>query len=169
MTATELVIDGLSLHPYTYEEHEDNGGTVVTARVTADRLTRNELERKLQYYGKGPGTYCDVRTGIQDAPRQMGFGGCFWSEHGASTKYDLTLVERVVDDSHRPIPNFYPDLPNLRREVAMAGNLMSGLLESLVQSGTLSAEGKSAIEERAKAGLWQRQWSLFKLDDIDDL
>jgi hypothetical protein len=167
----EIVVDGLSLRPYTYEERvEDGGGIVIRAHVNVDHATRQKLETKLQADDQAPGSYFDVvRTGIQDTPRRMRFGRCFWSEHDADTKYDLTLVEKTVDDSHPLIPGFYPELPNMRRDIALARNLISALLDSLIQSGSLSVDEKSAIEERAKAGLWQRHWSLFKLENIDNV
>ncbi len=165
----ELVLDGLSLHPYTYEERaEAAGGIVISTHVRVDSAAREQLEAKLRAVHRVPGAYFDVvRAGIQDTARRMRFGRCLWSEHDTDTKYDLTLVEKTVDDTSPPIPDFYPELPNMRRDIALARNLISELLDSLVESGSLPAEGRSAIEERAQAGLWQRTWSLFKLDNID--
>jgi len=169
LTPTEIVLDRLPLRPHTYEETvEDGGGILITARVLVDADTRQELEKKLEANHPPPYSYFDVvRTGLQPEARRMRFGRCFWSEHGADTKYRLTLVEKAFDDSEPADLNLFPELPNMRREVALAHNLISGLLESLVQSGTLSVEGRSAIEEHAQAGLWRRQWSLSKVPDID--
>jgi hypothetical protein len=45
---------------------------------------------------------------------------------------------------------------------------MAELLDTLVETGALSGERRSAIEDRAKAEIWTRHWALFKLDDIDN-
>ncbi len=169
VSPNEIVLDGLTLRPYKYEERAEDGGISIQTRVVVNQAGRQELEKRLRTDDRGPGRYFDVvRTGIQDSPRLMRFGQCAWSEHGDETKYDLVLVEKSVDESRpEPIVEFYREIPNMRREIARATNLIDGLLDMLVESGTLSTEQRSTIENRAKAGMWTRHWALFKLDDID--
>ena len=165
---TEIVLDGLTLRPYKFVERAEDEGVTIQVRVKVDRAGREELEKRLKADDRAPGGYFDVvRRGVQETPRLMRFGGCTWSEDGSETKYDLTLVEQAVDANRVPFPEFYREIPNMRSEIALARNLMAELLDTLVESGSLSAEQRSAIEDRAKAGLWTRHWALFKLDDID--
>jgi hypothetical protein len=165
----EIILDGLTLRPYKYEERTEDGGIVIDARVAVDETGRQEVEKRLRADDRDPGRYFDVvRKGVQDTPRQMRFGRCRWSEHGDETKYDLILVERSVDGNKpEPFPEFYPEIPNMRRAIALTGNLVAELLDTLVESGSLSVEQRSGVEARAEAALWARHWALFKLDDID--
>jgi hypothetical protein len=169
LNPTEVVLDGLTLHPYKYEERAEQDGIVIQQRVSVDAARREELEIRLRVDDHEPGRYFDVvRVGLQENPRTMRFGRCFWSEQGDETKYALTLVEKSIDDAKpEPFPEFYPEIPNMRSELALLRNLMTELLNSLVESGSLSPEQRSAIEDRANVGMWTRHWALFKLDDID--
>jgi hypothetical protein len=169
MTAKEIVLDGLKLRAYKYEQDDENGGITIRARVAVDRTGREELERRLLSDDAAPGRYFEVRTDDQDTPHQMRFGGCWWSGDGDETKYDLALVEKSVDDNRTvPFPEFYREMPNVRVTLAFTRNLMAELLDTLVETGALSGERRSAIEDRAKAEIWTRHWALFKLDDIDN-
>lgn len=164
---TEFLIDGLRVRPERFEERSDDGGLTIATIFSVDAATRRDLERVLKAHSDV--SYFPVRrVGVEDRDRTMRFGRSEWSEHGAVTKYHLFLVEKAADDARTGrIPDFYPDLPNIRRQVGDTRYLVEELLTALVEAGVLSSERRREIENRMADDRWERWWSLFKVEDVE--
>lgn len=108
-----------------------------------------------------------LRRGLDEAPRQMRFGGCNWSDHGATVKYDLALIEKAYDEASKPSLGPFPEMDGLMRQVARNTAFLDLLAADLVGSGHLGDDRLAAIRQRVDREEWDRVWALRRLKDVD--
>jgi hypothetical protein len=75
-----LVVDGLELKPYRYEERFEEPGIVITCGIEVDRPVADRVTEKLRRHGSDA-YFPVVRKALEQSPREMRFGrGCLWSD-----------------------------------------------------------------------------------------
>jgi hypothetical protein len=167
---TAVVVDGVELAPYAYEETIDHDGAMVVnlkARVADPAHT--ELQALITRHSADyPSYFPVVRNGLQDTPRTMRWGKCTWSAHDGVFKHNLILVEDVHDQGREPIlPLDYPEGHRAREMAAKTSALVTELLRVLEAKGALDADEVhqlTAAAERQVQGLAQE---FYRMDDID--
>lgn len=160
---TRLVVDDLNLKPYTYEEEFDKDVLIITARVVP-----SEAEgRRLRELVVAKDYYPVVREGLGQEARAMRFGLVVWSRQEGTTKYLLTLVEKLYDEDAPQIHPGEPQVPNLVRLLSTALGVLDALLEALVTKGVLSEVERDAIRSEGDAQRDERRWAFLEVEDID--
>lgn len=166
-----LVLDDLELRPTRYHEEVRQDILHAEATVLVDDATRDQLRALMQADGGGGPYFPFVRRGINDAPVEMRFGMCGWSEHPEGTKYRLILVDRRYDalgeSPHAHISDH--DRMNRRRTLAFRAAMLDEVLAALVGKGLLSDAEVDALRERAKGRVWDVQHAFWRVPDADDL
>jgi hypothetical protein len=160
---TRLHISDLSVEPYTYEEEFEGHALIITARVALS----DEDGRRLKDLIAGRNYYPVVREGVNDEVREMRFGQVPWSQHGDTTKYLLTLVERPFDDEG-PQPSLgEPQASNVERALASCVGIVDALLDTLVTRGILTGEERNEIRSKADTQTFEHRFGFSRVDDID--
>jgi hypothetical protein len=161
-----ISIDGVELTPYQYDERPEGDGIAISCKVEVDHATGERLVAKLREHQQGRSYFPVVRHGLEEAAREMRFGQCCWSEHGATSKYELVLVEKVADEAMTGLP-LVAEMGNVMRQVARNGSMLESLTDALVQKGVLTSGQVDAIREKVGREEWDGVWALFRLRDID--
>jgi hypothetical protein len=162
-----LVVDGLDLRPYHFDERADEGGLHINAWVRCDHRLSGEIESRLRrHYG---GYFTVVRRGIEGAGREMRFGQCTWSSDGPEIKHHLLLVERVYDDRSMGLPGglLEPMFSNVSGTSAMTRELVEALLARLATLGVLTERDVAGIRTTAEDRYVERHRRFFEVDDVD--
>jgi hypothetical protein len=162
-----LLVDSLELKPYRYEERSEEPGIVITCFIEVDRSEADRVTGKLRQH-QTTAYFPVVRKGLEDSPREMRFGrGCLWSEHGATTKFELILVEKAFDEANKPLPDIYPEIRGVMRQVARNTAFLDLLAADLVANGQLTKDRLLAIRQGVDTEEWDRVWALHRLNDVD--
>jgi hypothetical protein len=167
---TAVVVDGVELAPYAYEETiEHDGAMVIDLKARVVDPAHTELQALITRHSADyPSYFPVVRKGLQDTPRTMRWGKCTWSAHGGVFKHNLILVEDAYDQGREPIlPLDYPEGRRAREMAAKTSALVTELLRVLEAKGALDADEVrqlTAAAERQVQGLAQE---FFRMDDID--
>lgn len=142
LKARALLVAGLTLEPYAYEERLDGEALVVTARVIIDRDQQDALFRQDDDERYFP----VVRVGLSEEPRMMRMGRCLWSREQSVIRQELTLVDRAYDDED-PLRHGLdePALPHLEEMVVEDGKLLCVLCDLLADAGAISSEGMGRL------------------------
>lgn len=162
-----LVLDGIELEPYRYEEQAHDGEiSLIKALVrvsgeTADRLKR--LVEEAEYFHA-------VREGINDDPIAVRFGMCGWSRHGDEAKYALIIVPKARDDQDDRGPHISEMARGSRHStLAYQAQFMEELTDVMVEKGLISRQEVDAARERAVAKVPERRQRFLEVDDVDNL
>jgi hypothetical protein len=167
LRAAELLISGLRLEPYEYEEHVDDGAITISCKVQTDDQVGGQLVERIRK-SRGGDYFEVVRRGLEDAPRTMRFGHCQWSSDGHNFKYDFVLVEKAIDDRPERLPRLFdPELGNTVRGTARTSTLVDLLIGELISRGYLSQEQSQTMRKRAQDEDWDQLWALYRTKDID--
>lgn len=161
-----LWLDGVELTPYQYDESPEGDGITVVCKVEVDHATGERLVAKLREYQWRGSYFPVIRRGLEDAPRQMRFGQCSWSEHGSTSKYEFFLVDQVADKTMRGLP-LVAEMGNVTRKVGQNASTLKALTEALVQKGILTPNEIEGIRERVRGEEFDEVFALYRLRDID--
>lgn len=162
-----LVLDGIELEPYRYEEQAHDGDiSLIKALVrvsgeTADRL--KQLVEEAEYFDA-------VREGINDQAIEVRFGMCGWSQHDSDVKYSLIIVPKAQDEKDDRGPHISEIARGSRHStLAYRVELMEELIDLMVEKGMLSEQEVEEARARALAKLPERRQRFLLVDDVDDL
>jgi hypothetical protein len=166
-----VVVDGVELVPYAYEETiEHDGAIVIDLKARAVDPAHTELQaiitrRQADY----PSYFPVVRKGLQETSRTMRFGKCTWSAHDGEFKHNLFLVEDAYDrDEPEPLlPLDYPEGRRGREMAAKALTLVTELLRVLEAKGALDADEVRQLTAAAERQVEGLSRELSRMDDID--
>jgi hypothetical protein len=166
-TPTLLIMNGIETQPYKYEERAEGTGVSIEARVKVSPEIATQLWDLS--VGEKPNYFPVVRRGISDAPRQMRFGTCLWSEHDDGVKYELVLVEQALDEAKdsNAFRMLIGPLSNVMNMASETDALLDALLKSLSAAGTVSGAQVDAVRAAARERNSDRLRELFRLRDID--
>ncbi|HOT07199.1 MAG: hypothetical protein A4E45_00484 [Methanosaeta sp. PtaB.Bin039] len=161
-----LDIEDLSLHPYFYEEEFDCDDLSIKARV----LISPSEDARLRSLIRSGDFFSVVRHGIDEQPREMRFGKTIlWSRHNDGFKYEIIMVDRSYDERDRPLARiFQPQTSRMQFMLAANMELLDGLIQALLEKGTLSPEEASSIRKRAEESSWDRMREFFEVKDVDE-
>lgn len=160
-----LTLGDLAIEPYSYEERFVDDTLAISARALLSEAQHAEMKDLWQSTDVFP----VIRYGIDDEPRQMRFGMCYWSRHDDGIKIDLQLAEKTAQDPPSRIASAFAWMKPLIGQVAENNGLIDALLEVLIEEGVLTGEQVSKTRGKALEGLWDRRYELFRIEDIDDL
>jgi hypothetical protein len=167
---SELVIGGLPVVPYRFTEevHASSGAIIIECRVAVDAEAQSRL---LDLLSRGREYFDVIRHGIEDEPRRMRFGHCFWSEaESGSAKHQLLLVEDLYDDHGdglRSPDARQPQLGNALRKVAMLEATIETLLDHFGDD-VLDQAARESIRAVAKDRADRVELELYKVADVDE-
>lgn len=163
LKVSRLIIAGMPVDPYRYEERLDGDALVIEGRyrlpTETDRQVYDPL-RKVLYFPV-------IREGISPESRSMRWGKTTWSRDGEYTKRSFILVEDCYDQQHKSLSWFEPELQNLMTQVSHLNYLVHGLSNLLAEKGLLESGELAALREitaEKRPVLWD---SFFEMDDID--
>jgi hypothetical protein len=168
---TAVVVDGVELAPYAYEETiEHDGAIVIDLKARVVDPAHTELQALITRHSADyPSYFPVVRKGLQDTPRTMRFGKCTWSAHDGEFKHNLFLVEDAYDrDEPGPLmPLDYPEGRRGREMAAKALTLVTELLRVLEAKGAVDADEVRQLTAAAEQQVQGLSWELSRMDDID--
>lgn len=157
-----LIIDGIELRPYFYEEHSDGPGIEVNARV---RLSTEENQQLRKLIAAGE-YHKVIRRGISDEPREMRFGAPIWSKDGDHVKHKIILIEKILDEIHG-FMELDPTGFNVRQQLSYIRGFVKSLSDMLSEKGIISAEEAEKLHEKALEEVADHHIDLYEAEDID--
>jgi hypothetical protein len=161
----KLQLGDLEYDPYLYEEDIDDEGILrIRARV---RLSSDELA-KLHNLSWTKDYFPVIRRGINAEPQEMRFATTLWSEHDGKIKYQIRLIARAYDDSHKSMGLFQPEMQIMQRLLAENTESLLELLTVLKAKDVLTDTEYESIKNVAEGRLRLRIEKLSQVSDIDD-
>jgi hypothetical protein len=163
-TPDQLVLPGLSLQPYAYDEGVDDHGTMrIDAKVSLKGAEADALRQLILADG-----YFEVRrVGLSDTPRRMRFGQVFWSTSGDLTKFALVLVDESQDSGPWAKIFAFDEDRAVRSAVAHYIGVIDALQDLLVAKGVATPGDIEKIKETARAKREENNYRFFEVSDID--
>jgi hypothetical protein len=161
-----LMLNGLLLIPYFYEEEFDCDDLNIKARV----MVTPEQDAQLRKMIKTPDYISVVRAGLCDDPREMRFSKTIlWSEHCEGIKYELILVDRSYDERDRPLARlFQPQMSRMQEMMAAQAEMIEEMIAIIHKKGLLNAEEIEHMRSEAEAKASDRAREFFRVEDIDE-
>jgi hypothetical protein len=168
---TAVVVDGVELTPYAYEETiEHDGAIMIDLKARVVDPAHTELQALITRHSADyPSYFLVLRKGLQDTPRAMRFGKCTWSAHDREFKHNLFLVEDAYDrDEPEPLlPLDYPEGRRGREMAAKALTLVTELLRVLEAKGAIDPDEVRQLTAAAERQVQGLSRELSRMDDID--
>jgi hypothetical protein len=165
-----LIVDGMPLKPYKYEETFDEHILEIETRVLMSEEESNQFLEKVVERGRAKAWYFPViREGLNNTPREMRLGVFGWSKHEHGIKYDLLILDREYD-TKSPGTDLETEIKiNTQNMTAATAELLDHTLAMLVQKGLVSIEEVQALRELAEERRLHRRMELRRVDDVDEL
>ena len=159
-----LVVGGLTIQPYEYEEEFDQDVLIIKAKVLLSEAQHVELKPMIE----SRDYFQVVRHGINEQPGEMRFGICCWSKHDEGIKLDLLLVDRQFDETPRPLGMSWW-LEPIRNQVVENKGSIDALLNMLLDRGVLTTADIEHIHADAIERRWDTLHEFFRVEEIDEL
>jgi hypothetical protein len=167
ITPTSLVINGLEIHPYTYQEEIDPelNGLVIKARILIDETECEQLNSIAQ----AAKPVAVVRTGIQEGIRLMILITGFCSQHPEGIKQEIGLAEPVVKKKDAlgliPLNTIYENATRVLFETLA---VQEQLLDHFKEKGMVSDAAVAQMRLTAAGQIPMLKRKLLKVRDLDD-
>lgn len=160
----KLVIDGIELEPYKYEEKIDRDALVITARI---RQSPEDREAFVEHF-KEKEYFPVIRQGISEDAREMRFGHIIWSQEGDVIKRRIILVERAYDEHSKFQGILQPEFGNMQAILATVNSTVNELLTLLSNKGVLTQQEVDAVKQAGEERAKQTFREFSEVDDIDE-
>jgi hypothetical protein len=159
LSIDELWLQDIHLKPYRYVEEFEGNRLEIHACVKLDQVQRQALAAL-------PGSFPVVRTGINEAPREMRFGRSVWSSAAPEeTKAEIFLID------YDPTPRsglIQPLLPNIESFATFSTVAVNQLLNTLADRGILDPATVATIRGAANAAASDLVFSrAYGVSDLD--
>lgn len=141
----ELVVDGVVLKPYFYEEDVSAGRLVVHAKAAVTK----KQETKLRSLIKKGGFFSVTRRGISDESKKMENRLLRWSESKDKNKYELSFVEDVIEKGFADVVDAGQEqtTPGLADAIVEGfDRVYNNIIPPLVQTSFLAAKNKEMVD-----------------------
>ena len=164
MNLEKLVLPGLELEPYEYQEVLEDGALYIRARA---RLSADDVAH-LRQLVQGATYFPVTRQGVSDEARDMRFGALPWSKEMDNIKQEITLIDRQHDEA----PPFSVDIThvhsqNLQRRVEVLSGAFRRLVSILVTKNVLTMEEQAALVDFGRlegSAIW-----LLDIEEMPDI
>jgi hypothetical protein len=162
-----LVINGLEIHPYTYQEEIDPelNRLVIKARIFTSQTECLQLSSMAQ----AAKPVAVVRTGVQDGIRLMNLITGFWSQHPDGIKQEIGLAEPVVKKKDPlgliPLNTIYE---NATRVLFETMAVQEQLLDHFKEKGMISDAAVDQMRQTAAGQIPVLKRKLLQVRDLDD-
>jgi hypothetical protein len=144
VSASVVDFAGLQLLPTTYEERENEDGSICVSFQATLTAEDTDVLRSLAAVKQDEDCYFPViRRGVSDEPRSMRLGRVLWQRlEGGQTAQEITLVDEAFDHSERNNALLAlggePMISNLIAQLSRFQAQFESLLNELEAGGTLS-------------------------------
>lgn len=163
----KLLIEGIELTPYEYEETLSEGAIIINAKVNVTKDIANRIEGLYKIEEK---YFNVIRKGISENPIKMRFGKNIWSEYEDEViKYRLIIVDKKYDTEENDIgrPFNYPELQNIQDMTLYHKSYNELLADLFVEKGLLSKEEIEKLKEKADIEKNKYVRYIYKVKDVD--
>jgi hypothetical protein len=163
LNLSALKLGDMTVHPYEYEETFGEEALTIEAKVSlpeAQHLQIKALQKSDDYFSV-------VRYGINDVPRQMRFGLCYWSQHNNEYKHQLVLVEESKEPN--TLASAFRWIRPLRKLVADNTAVIESLLATLHNKNILTEEEVNNIRKDITDRSWDIWYGFFRVENIDKM
>jgi len=159
-----LTMGSLDVRPYKYEERFDGDALRIEARV----LLSQAEHLALKAMQKSGDPFQVIRHGINEEPKQMGFGISYWSRHNEGFKHELMLIEEKAEEVPSRLGMALQWMRPMRNQVASNKVAIDALLNTLKEKGVLTADEATHIQTEAVERMWDSQYEFFRVEDVDE-
>ncbi|MEF3225907.1 hypothetical protein LJA00_08525 [Campylobacter jejuni] len=164
----EIIINNLTIKPYSYEEEIDYDALIITFKAEVNSLKFNELK---QLRVEDNEYLKVIRKGIKNEAIDMRFGQILWSHNSEEDiiKFRCTLVEKIYDDNKDGgYSLFVPEMNNMQDIIGKNAEILSTLIDVLKTKNVLSTEEINKICNPTKEKLFDRFLEFYKVNELDE-
>jgi len=165
LNLSSLTLGNMTVQPYEYEESFKDGALSIEAKAV---LTESQ-HAQLKAMQKSRDLFPVIRHGINEAPRQMRFGLCYWSQQNAEYKHQLFLVEESEEKKPDRLASAFQWMRPLRNQVADNTATIDSLLTTLINKNILTEDEVANIRKEVSEHSWDVWYEFFRVEDVDEL